>query len=237
MVKAVIFDLDGLLADTENTFYQIYVKLLKEYGREFKKEVYTRDYCGKTEAANVIDLIRDYRLPWTFDEGMERVLREEKRFFGRGVSLKPGAGELLAYLKENGYQIALASSSIRERAMNILDRNGVTDYFEQLVFGPEVERGKPYPDIFLRTCEKLGRHPEDCLVLEDSEAGLQAASAANIPVICIPDMKMPDRQFLDKTAAVLDSLDQVIRYLSEGTRAVETSPGDGESRHGGTKTN
>lgn len=215
MTKAVIFDLDGLLVDTELIAYQIYKDILEKYGYQFTKEEYSQDYSGKSMSVNVPHVIEAYQLPWTVEQGLEEVLRAEERQLTYGVELKPGARELLAFLKENHYKIAMASSSIRDRALNILRENGVLDYFGQFVFGKEVEKGKPYPDIFLKACEKLGERPEDCLVLEDSEAGIQAANAAGIPVICVPDMKRPSQRVLDQAAAVLDSLDQVIQYLSE----------------------
>ena len=215
MTKAVIFDLDGLLVDTELIAYQIYKDILEKYGYQFTKEEYSQDYSGKSMSVNVPHVIETYRLPWTVEKGLEEVMRAEERLLTYGVELKSGARELLAFLKGNQYGIAMASSSIRDRALNILRENGVLDYFDQFVFGKEVEKGKPYPDIFLKACEKLGQRPEDCLVLEDSEAGIQAANAAGIPVICVPDMKRPDRRLLDRAAAVLDSLDQVIQYLSE----------------------
>lgn len=215
MTKAVIFDLDGLLVDTELIAYQIYKDILEKYGYQFTKEEYSQDYSGKSMTVNVPHVIETYQLPWTVEQGLEEVLRAEERLLTYGVELKPGARELLAFLKENHYKIAMASSSIRDRALNILRENGVLDYFGQFVFGKEVEKGKPYPDIFLKACEKLGERPEDCLVLEDSEAGIQAANAAGIPVICVPDMKRPSQRVLDRAAAVLDSLDQVIQYLSE----------------------
>ena len=126
-----------------------------------------------------------------------------------------GAGELLSYLRQRGYGTAVASSSTRDRALNLLDRHGVTEYFHQFVFAGEVEQGKPAPDVFLKACEKLGRAPGDCLVLEDSGAGIQAAHAAGIPVICVPDLKTPERRFLDMTAAVCPSLWEVIPFLEE----------------------
>ena len=76
-----------------------------------------------------------------------------------------------------------------------------------------MEKGKPDPDIFLKACNKLSVKPEECLVLEDSEAGIQAAYSANIPVICIPDMKVPNQDYLDMTKIVLGSLEEVIYYL------------------------
>lgn len=214
MVKAVIFDLDGLLVDTEIIAYRIYDEIFREYGLPYTKEYYARQFSGKTMKDNIAYLLETYPVAGTPEEWFDRILRmENEQMVNCGVQLKPGARELLAYLDRSGCPIALATSSLEPRAMGMLREHGVDGYFDAFVFGREVARNKPYPDIFLKACEKLGQRPEDCLVLEDSEAGVQAAAAANIPVICVPDMKRPDERVLTKTAAVLDSLEQVIPYL------------------------
>ena len=97
--------------------------------------------------------------------------------------------------------------------MTRLKQHNIIEYFDEFVFGNEVEKGKPNPDIFLKACEKLSEKPEECLVLEDSEAGIQSAGSANIPVICIPDMKVPNQHNLNMTKEVLSSLEEVIYYL------------------------
>ena len=214
MTKAVIFDLDGLLVDTELISYKIYKEILAEIGCEFSLEDYAQKFSGKTVVQNIKHLIETYHLPWSADLGFSKVVEIEGRFVAQGVDLKPGARKLLSFLKKNNYKIAMASSSIEERALNILRQHNLVDSFDEMVFGYEVKRGKPAPDIFLRACEKLSAKPEDCLVLEDSEAGIQAAFSANIPVICVPDMKVPNQPYLEMTSATLSSLDQVITYLT-----------------------
>lgn len=215
MVKAIIFDFDGLLVDTEIVSYKIYKELLQEYGYAYTKEEYAQNFSGKTEIKNVENLIETYRLPWTLEDGLKNVLEVETRFLSQGVDLKHGVKELLQFLKENEYKIGLATSSTKDRALNILRQHGIIDYFNIFVFGNEVEKGKPNPDIFLKACEKLHENPKNCLVLEDSEAGIEASYSANIPVICIPDMKKPAMQYLDKTVAVYETLDKVIDFLQK----------------------
>jgi len=214
MTKAVIFDLDGLLVDTELISYKVYKEFLAEIGCEFSMEEYAQKFSGKTIVMNVKSLIDAYHLPWSVEFGFSRVVEIENGFIAQGVELKPGARELLSFLKKNRYKVAMASSSIEERALNILRQHDLVDSFDEVVFGYEVKKGKPAPDIFLRACEKLGEKPEDCLVLEDSEAGIQAAFSANIPVICIPDMKVPNQRYLEMTSATLSSLDKVVTYLT-----------------------
>ena len=199
MLDSIIFDMDGLLIDTEIISYQLYSALLAPYGFTVSLHDYAETYSGKTEEKNVTTLLEHYPLPLSREECFARISAMEKEFLAKGVALKPGAKELLTYLKEHGYKIALASSSIADRAYGILD----------LPKG----RGKPAPDIFLIACQKLGTTPARALVLEDSEAGIQAAHSARIPVLCVPDLHHPAPAYESMTAAILSSLHEVPGWL------------------------
>lgn len=213
MKKAVIFDLDGLLIDSEIISYQLYCDILGKYGYTLTIEEYARTLSGKTAVENTKNVIAAYQLPFTLEEGLTLEAEIEKEYIKKGVALKPGAETLLQYLKDQQIKILLASSSLKERAVGILKENKVDHYFDHMVFGPEVDRGKPFPDIFLKACEKAGESIDDCLVLEDSEAGIAAAHSAGIDVICIPDMKMPGDEFKKMAVCELPSLEDVIGYL------------------------
>ena len=213
MKKAVIFDLDGLLIDSEIISYKMYANLLQKYSLRFSLDTYARSYSGKNGVTNMQNLIFTYHLPITLEQGLAYVDALEKDYFAKGVPLKPGALELLGFLKYRKVKILLASSSTRERALSVLAQHGIADDFDAMVFGPEIERGKPAPDIFIKAQEKSGEAGADCLVLEDSEAGIRAAYAAGIDVICVPDMKRPDDAFLSAAAAVLPSLLDVPLWL------------------------
>lgn len=215
MYKAIIFDLDGLLIDSEVISYQLYQDLVKPYGHSFLLEDYVQNFSGKAALINMENIIKKFCLPITIDEGLAFVASREKQYFNQGVDLKKGAKELLAYLKKNYFQIVLATSSTQERALNILKQHHIDTYFDDMVFGTEIKRGKPYPDIFLKACQKIQIEPNEGLVLEDSEAGIQAAFSAKIPVICIPDMKKPMETFQQMTERILPSLLDVITYLDE----------------------
>lgn len=212
-MDAVIFDLDGLLADTEIISLKVYQELLKDFGILFTEETYSREYSGHREEENVQRFLDTYDLPWNFDQTLEKVYELEARILAKGVNLKKGAKNLLAFLQREGIPIALATSSVESRARMILDSNGILSLFDHLVFAKDVKRSKPYPDIFLKACSDLNVLPEDCLVLEDSEAGVEAAYRAGIPVICIPDLKIPAQSFLNKTEQVFQDLDAVRDYL------------------------
>ncbi|WP_247949522.1 HAD family hydrolase [Streptococcus mitis] len=212
-MDAVIFDLDGLLADTEIISLKVYQELLKDFGIPFTEETYSREYSAHREEENVQRFLDTYDLPWNFDQTLEKVYELEVRILAKGVNLKKGAKKLLAFLQREGIPIALATSSVESRARMILDSNGILSLFDHLVFAKDVKRSKPYPDMFLKACSDLNVLPENCLVLEDSEAGIEAAYRAGIPVICIPDLKMPAQSFLNKTEQVFQDLDAVRDYL------------------------
>lgn len=213
MIKAVIFDLDGLLLDTEIVAFKVYEELGERFSFTLTLPDFMQNFCGQPLRRNVAYCNERFHLPWSFEEAVEEVLRIEKRLLDEGVDVMPGAKELLAYLKENKYKTAVASSSARERSMKLLEQHNLVKYFDDFVFGPEVEKGKPNPDIFLKAAEKIAIEPELCLVLEDSQAGIQAAYSANMKVICIPDLKHPSEEYVKKATAVKDSLFDVITYL------------------------
>lgn len=213
MKNTVIFDLDGLLINSEMITYQLYRDLMEKYNQHISLEEYVHDYCGKTGISNMQTLIELYKLPISVEDGLAFMALKEKEYFKNAVLLKKGAKELLAYLMNRKYKILLASSSTRERAVSLLIQNKIENCFDGLVLGTEVKRGKPYPDIFIKACEYAEEPPENCLVLEDSETGIQAAYSAGIDVICIPDMKAPGELFCKMETAELDSLEEVIFWL------------------------
>ena len=213
MIKAVIFDLDGLLLDTEIVAFKVYEELGRRFNFELSLTEFMKDFCGRPLRKNVAHCNERFQLPWELEEAVEEVLNIEKMILDQGVEVMPGARELLVFLKENGYKTAVASSSARERSMKLLKEHNLVQYFDDYVFGPEVPRSKPNPDIFLKAAEKVNIAPENCLVLEDSQAGIQAAFTAGMKVICIPDLKYPTEEYVQMATAVKESLFDVIEYL------------------------
>ena len=213
MIKAVIFDLDGLLLDTEIVAFKVYEELGKRFSFELPLPDFMQNFCGQPLRRNVAYCNERFQLPWSLEEAVEEVLRIEKRLLDEGVDVMPGARELLEFLKQNDYKTCVASSSARERSMRLLEKHDLVNFFDDFVFGPEVEKGKPNPDIFLKAAKKISVEPEQCLVLEDSQAGIQAAYTANMKVICIPDLKHPTEEYVKMATAVKDSLFDVIPYL------------------------
>ena len=213
MIKAVIFDLDGLLVDTEIISFKIYEEMLSSFNISFSQQEYARNYSGKTEITIITNLIQSFHLPWSIDEGLSKCLEIEERLLNQGVALKTGAYELIEYLKDNHYKTALASSSTKERAFKLLDQHNIRNLFDEFVFAEDVSHSKPHPEVFFKACNKLILNPEECVVLEDSENGILAAHHADIPVICIPDMKTPSYYHLNLCTKVFHTLHEVKTYL------------------------
>ncbi len=215
MIKAALFDLDGLLIDSEVVYYQMANEMCSQYGRSLTLEQYVCNHSGRTLVDNVQSYIDLCGMPITVREGMQWTWDREAQITANGIPLKPGAEALLKYLHDHGIKMILATSSLPDRAEQLLRQNNVYHYFSGAVCGTEVKRGKPDPEVFLLAAEKAGEIPSHCLVLEDSENGIRAAYAGGFPVICVPDLKLPDKEVLDMTTAVVKSLDEVIPLLAQ----------------------
>lgn len=213
MIKAVIFDMDGLMIDSERVTYNGYQKVMKDMGYDISEEFYVT-LLGRT-IPTATKMFKDvYGDDFDLDTAIPLVHKYMADLFeNEGVPIKKGLLPLLKYLKENGYKTIVATSSQRKRVDRILELAKIGEYFDDSICGDEVEHGKPNPEVFLRSCQKLGVQPNEAIVLEDSEAGIQAAYSGNIKVICIPDMKYPDEEYAKMTTEIFDSLEDVIDYL------------------------
>ena len=203
MIKAVIFDMDGLMIDSERVTFEGYQEVLKELSLTMSEEFY-KSLLGKP----IRDIHQRFYDVYGKDFPVEDVIKKvhlymEKRFINEGVPVKQGLIELLQYLQSHNYKTIVATSSHRNRVDQILSLANITQYFDDSICG------------VLKSCEKLSVDTSQAIVLEDSEAGIQAAYSAHIPVICIPDMKYPEENYANKTTKILSSLDQVIDYLKE----------------------
>lgn len=213
MIDTVIFDLDGLLVDTEIISYKVYKAMVEKYGFSFDKQTYAEKYSGHKETDNVTTMLNDYRLPYTFEQCFDIAVNSELELINQGVELKPFVRYLLDWLKENNYRIVLATSSLRKRALTMLNDHDIIDYFDGFVFAEDIHHGKPDPDIFLTAAQCVNSIPANCLVLEDSEPGIQAAFSANMSVICIPDMKKPAEQYRKMLTGMYNDLSEVVNFL------------------------
>jgi len=206
--RAVIFDLDGVLADSEPWWNQIDAKLLGEYGITYKGE-YHENVLGVSYHVAIEFYKKAFNISAPIEELMRRRGEIATSFFANEVGLFPCAKTILKELRQLKLRLALATSSVSSSARPFLKRTGIGDSFEVIVTGDEVKRGKPHPDIYLSTSDKLGVPSSFCLVIEDSLSGVAAAKAAHIRVAAIPDTRFVDAGEYEKKA------DYVLKSLSE----------------------
>ncbi len=213
-IKAVIFDMDGLMFDTERLWLDSVIMTNKVYGYNVSEQLVI-NCMGKRR--DMIDEIFKSEYGENFDTAEFR--RLNKMFMAEdvkqnGLRKKKGLDELLHYLKGHGYKIGLASSSKKERVEERFSQASVSlKFFDVIVSGDMVENPKPYPDIYLKCCEKLSITPSEAIALEDSESGLCSAIEAGVKAVLIPDLKLPSEETINKIFAKLNSLDEVIKLL------------------------
>ncbi len=183
-IKAVIFDMDGIIIDSEPLQKEAFDLVLKPYNiylsdEEFKKLI------GIRSIENFIDLKKEYDIPLSAEKLTDKKNQYYEEILKKNAEPRDGVIELLSYLKDK-YKIALASGSIRADVMNTLSLLKLKKFFSVIVTGDDVINGKPHPEIFLKTAELLNINPEYCAVIEDSENGIKAAHLAGMISIAVP---------------------------------------------------
>ncbi|NYE06007.1 HAD superfamily hydrolase (TIGR01509 family) [Bacillus niacini] len=212
-MKLVIFDMDGLLFDTEWPSFQALKEAVERRGFTFTIENY-KQLIGLAHGKSMEVMQQMYggKLPYE-----EIIIDYRKRFkeilANDGVGIKRGAIKLLDALDQRGMKKCIASSSARETIASYLKLTGLEDRFDFYISGNEVKKGKPHPDIFLEACKIAGEPVESALVLEDSLNGLKAACAAEIRCILVPDLIDPTEEMKEKAYKIIEDLEKVIEVL------------------------
>lgn len=209
--RAVIFDMDGLLLDSEPLYRVTWQTAAADLGCPIDDELYER-FVGRGNDESERLLAERFGDALPLDEFRKRWRRDwDERLAASPLARKPGAMELLVLLENRGILKALATSSPRVLALRCLGE--LAARFAALAFGDEVEHSKPAPDLFLLASQRLGIAPADCLVLEDSEAGVRAARAAGMDVIMVPDLVPPSEEVASMATRVCESLHDVIAIV------------------------
>lgn len=213
MVRAVIFDMDGLILDTEKLLVKYWCQAANEAGFPMQRE----------HALNIRSLARKFAIPYLqgiFGEEFDYVSIRSRRMElmtqaleRDGLQLKKGIHELLSYLKENSIPAAVATATDYERTKAYLTKAGIFGCFDRIVCATMVESGKPKPDIYLYAAEQLGLPPGECMALEDSPNGVRSASAAGCVTVMVPDLTQPDEEISTLIHAKADSLLDVADIL------------------------
>ena len=213
MFKAAIFDMDGLLIDSERIIMQACINVASAFGITYTPNDYV-ELIGRAAPDSTRMMTAQLGGEAQFKQVIERVdalLNEEANHF----PLKAGALEIIQHFHQKNIPCCVASSSYQPVIKHRLSQVSVLDYFTAITSGDEVKRGKPHPDIYLLAIEKLGVSAKECIAFEDSEFGARAAIAAGLNVVVVPDLKQPSEFVIENSFRVLNSLIEAKDFLLE----------------------
>ena len=208
----VIFDMDGVIFDSERAYVDLYKQFAPKYGLDDIDAVHRAcmDSIGVTVEKTREIFCQAVGREFDYEAYRADVQKElTKKFYDR----KPGVYEIFDWLKEIGASIALASSTRYPTVKRMLDHDDLTKYFDAIVCGNMISHSKPHPEIFLKAAQELGVEPSTCYVIEDSYNGVRAAHAAGMHALMVPDILQPDEEIRSLAEAVLPSLIDVKNYL------------------------
>ena len=215
LYSAVIFDLDGLILDTETISRTAWQRALADFGLELTDKLYQ-----SITGLNVADIGKIFHTAFGKDFPLDRVTQLRSQYIyehlsGQRITVKPGFPEILDLLDKSRIPRAVATSSSTALAIRKLTDANLIDKFDAVVCGDQVQKGKPAPDIFLTAAKKLNAQPESCLVFEDSENGIRAAHAAGMTAVMIPDLIQPSRQIARMAHKIFPSMYDAIPFLRQ----------------------
>ena len=204
-VKAVIFDMDGVIIDSEPIHFEVDMQTMREFGVNISKDELNK-YVWTTNEYMLNDLINKYKIQKSIKEileyKMELTIRRIKETKINAIS---GIHELLISLKHNNIKTAIGSSSPKELIITVIEKFQLGKYFNCIVSGDEVKEGKPKPDIYLEVSKRIGVNQEECIVIEDSRNGVLAAKNAGMKCFGFRNVNSGN-QDLSKADIIVDSI-------------------------------
>lgn len=214
MIKGAVFDMDGLMFDTERLVYESWQTMMTKSGYEYNLDIF------KNTIGLRIDEARKYYSSVYGEDFDYPPLRQKcrelfmKRIESEGVPIKKGLVQLLEYLRENNVKTAVATSTSAQTANQIIKLAGVYDFFDDIICGTDVKYGKPHPEIFLTAAKRLELSPCDCVAFEDSINGIKSAYAAKMKTVMVPDYLQPTEDVLPMISFLCSDLSEAVNYIS-----------------------
>ena len=206
-IRAVLFDLDGTLIDSNSMWHDVDVKFMEEKGINYSADVLQKEIEGMAMNETAVYIREKFGLQETAEELVEIWNDVALEFYTKYVQIKPGALEFVKFLHENGIKMAIATSNSYFLASSSLEAKGFMPYLDSIVTANEVKAGKPSPDVYLKAAQNVGVDPKDCMVFEDVLPGVMAGLNANMKVSLIYDeygsynweekKKLADYSFMD----------------------------------------
>ena len=212
-MKAVIFDMDGVIIDSEPIHFETDMETMKYLGCNISIEELEK-YVGTTNEYMIADIKKNYNIKKSVEEIINyKVEMVKNKIVQSDLEPIEGIRELLIYLKKKNIPAAIASSSPKEFINVVVSKFKLQEYFKYIVSGEEVESGKPAPDVYIETAKKLGISPKECIVVEDSKNGVIAAKAAGMKCIGFQNINSGN-QDLSKADIIVNSIGEIkLSYL------------------------
>lgn len=217
MIEAVVFDMDGVLLDSERLYRIHWIKAATIYGisEDTMQTVCNRIAGGSSEHTRAV-FAEVFGAKFPYEEMRQKVFELMDEYISvHGIDLKPGIVELLQFLKQNGVRIALATSTERERATTNLKNAGIFDYFDECVFGNQVKRSKPDPDIYLTACSAVGVDPKQAMGVEDSINGIFSVINAGMTAVFVEDLISPTEEVRKRADRIYSCADEIMKHWDE----------------------
>lgn len=213
MIKGAVFDMDGLMFDSERITYNGWQKLMDENGYEYSIDVF-KQTVGRRKKEVEQFYYSKYGKDFPYRKLSEIQRNNYINFvMTKGAPVKKGLYEILEFLKDNDIKIALATSTSRQTSLVNLESAKVKKYFNALVCGEDVTNGKPDPEVFLTAAKKIGIEPEQCVAFEDSFNGIRSAFAAGMTTVMVPDFIQPTDEILTMVNYLCSDLSNAIEVL------------------------
>ena len=214
MIDSVIFDMDGVIFDSERAICDIWIEIAKENGIPDIEELMIK-CIGLNDKATDELFTKTYGDAFPYEDFKRQASKRYHSLYDGGrLPMKPGVNELMEFLSENGIKTALASSTKTETVKNQLRDAGILKYFTVVVGGDMVSHSKPNPEIFLQAADKLGVNPAKAYIIEDSFNGIKAAYAAGAKPLMVPDMIEPDEEIEKLCHKIFVNLHEVRAFFA-----------------------